>query len=248
MKMKRPGCRLRLRSWARRAFTLVELLVVIAIIAILAALLLPALSMGRGQAQSAACKNHLRQIGLAMTMYVSDYGRYPPLTEKGSPQNCFDKFYPYYSLHWTNLAWNCPTYLANNGRVYSFGTNGLGFASYSYNWIGTANPSQSLGLGFRTIFTREPEVAAPSQMYAVADTRPFAESNGIEGTIKMEAYRFPGNMLETSPPHEQAYNVLFCDTHVIWRVKRSRQAIKVSVCASIEPSGWPVLSTGRLNA
>ncbi len=33
-----------------------------------------------------------------------------------------------------------------------------------------------------------------------------------------------------------------------WRVKRSRQAIKVSVCASIEPSGWPVLSTGRLNA
>ncbi len=45
-----------------------------------------------------------------------------------------------------------------------------------------------------------------------------------------------------------AYKFIYFRFLRFWRVKRSRQAIKVSVCASIEPSGWPVLSTGRLNA
>jgi prepilin-type N-terminal cleavage/methylation domain-containing protein len=59
-------------------FTLVELLAAIAIIGVLAALLLPALSRAKAQAQSTACKNHLRQIGLALAMYVSDTHYYPP--------------------------------------------------------------------------------------------------------------------------------------------------------------------------
>jgi len=60
-----------------RGFTLVELLVVIAVIAILAALLLPALAKAKDSAKSAACKSNLRQLGLALNMYVNDYDKYP---------------------------------------------------------------------------------------------------------------------------------------------------------------------------
>src|SRR6266498_3402800 len=62
---------------AASGFTLIELLVVIAIIAILAALLLPALSSAKSAAQSTQCKSNLKQLGLALNMYVSDFQCYP---------------------------------------------------------------------------------------------------------------------------------------------------------------------------
>jgi prepilin-type N-terminal cleavage/methylation domain-containing protein len=56
----------------RRAFTLIELLVVIAVIAILMAILMPALQRARGQGQRAACLSNCKQLGLAWTMYADE--------------------------------------------------------------------------------------------------------------------------------------------------------------------------------
>src|SRR5882724_2331663 len=151
-----------LRPRSIRAFTLIELLVVIAIIAILAALLLPALAKAEDAAHSTACKNHLRQMGFALKMYVDENQSHYPFyfSAGGSANGDFtvlspgmvywsSRLVPYYPLRWTNANFHCPAYKGKIGD-WTAPTDLGRIGSYGYNAGGVADPfystPQHLGL------------------------------------------------------------------------------------------------------
>ncbi len=83
-------------SQCQHGFTLIELLIVVSIIALLIGLLIPALSQARKAARSGACLSGLRQHGIALSLYILDYDRYPHEDDK-DPEviSWFDAVMPY---------------------------------------------------------------------------------------------------------------------------------------------------------
>src|SRR6185503_20610439 len=98
-----------LRSRMPQAFTLIELLVVIAIIAILAAMLLPALAGAKERAQRAACKSNLRQCLLAIHMYGGDFQDRVPSGRENAGQ--------WHAIRISNNGWTNLVHYSGNERI-----------------------------------------------------------------------------------------------------------------------------------
>jgi prepilin-type N-terminal cleavage/methylation domain-containing protein len=103
-----------LRSPRRDGFTLIELLVVIAIIAVLASMLLPALSKAKEQGQRAKCIGNIKQILLSTQMYVTDHNDYLPYTSWSSdtfdvPNWCY-----------TRVRGNRPDHTVERGQLWPY--------------------------------------------------------------------------------------------------------------------------------
>jgi prepilin-type N-terminal cleavage/methylation domain-containing protein/prepilin-type processing-associated H-X9-DG protein len=165
------------RSSLGHGFTLIELLVVIAIIAILAALLLPALSSAKEQADDAVCKSNLHQVILAVKQYNLDSGVYPfsldgssELANPSTPYTWMLRLYPYTRTKWpisvqagghylpgsaAKSIYTCPSY-DRIGGVYQLADGdsdqvyGLFYGAYGVNFHGVAPfppLQQPVGLG-----------------------------------------------------------------------------------------------------